>query len=150
MQKFWQSLAPSAILAISVIWPSVSERLLAFFVLTLIRPLGALGLLVRLEDTFFAASDAAMRVQPFKHELSRRNQNFRPLFSFDAHRRQLLRESLDILDAIEDFLRAGSIGQLNLATDFEPLHHLLHVHIFEEPVVSFGNGGADQFARDGV
>src|SRR6185312_13543551 len=120
-----------------VIRPSIPERLLALIIFPLIGPFWTFGLFLRLEDALFRASDAPMRVQTFEYELCRGNQHLWPFLGFDADRCEFLRESLDILEPFQNFLGACGIGQLDLAAQFKPLHHLLHVQVFEVDVVGF-------------
>src|SRR6476620_6870841 len=114
----------------SVVWPSVPQR--RWFVLTALkRTIRPFRLFFSAEDPFLCAPDPAMGVQTFQHELGGGNEHLRRLFGFYSHGGQLFRESLDVFEAVQHFLSAGGVGKLDLAAQFKPLHHLLHVQVFE-------------------
>src|SRR6266478_897242 len=102
------------------------------------------------ENAFLAASNAFMRVQPFQHELGGRDLRFRVVLGRDSEGAQFVHQSLNALHALEHLLRTGAVGDLNLASQVEPLHDLPHIHAAEVVVVGLGDRGSDDFPADVV
>jgi hypothetical protein len=118
-----------------------------FFLLETFLALARFGLFLSgFEDSFFIAADALVRVQALEDEFGGGDLLLRTFFLRDAERAEFVDEALNVFKFSRASRAETESGQLNLAAEVEPLHDLLHVGAGEVFIVSFGDGGADEFA----
>src|SRR6266852_2455388 len=107
-------------------------------------------LLAGAEDAFFASPDALVCMQAFEDKFRGRHLLLGGVFRADVHFDGFLHQALDAAQRSERLSGACRIGQLDFASEIEPLHDLLHVGVLEIAVVGFRDRCANQFPADKV
>ena len=102
------------------------------------------------ENPLFAPANALVRMQAFQEKFRSRHDDLRLIFRLHTDCAQLLRETLDMFQPIEQLAGSCCIAELELSAQFEPLRDLLHVAIFEVRVEGASYGEADEIAHDRI
>src|SRR5438105_120069 len=104
----------------------------------------------RVEAALFAASDAAVRPQAFKNHFSRGCGGSGVLAIGSTQPADVLHQALDFRKLLTTLAGCSQIRKLEFAAQFEPLDDRLKVYVGEVFAEDAANGGANEFARDGV
>src|SRR5436190_7716737 len=81
------------------------------------------------EHLFFVPIDAAMGIQSFQHELSRRG-TYRIVFTYsESERSHFIHQALNIIEVANHIAGRNIIVKLEAAAELEPLHNLAKVDL---------------------
>src|SRR5271170_2960191 len=109
-----------------------------------------LGGLARVGEVtaLFAAIDALVRPQALEDEFRRAGDDRGVVLLADFQNAQIVEQTLDFFQLCQN-LGTGSVRRnFQLAAQFEPLNHRLHIRAGKILGVGFSDGGANQFTRD--
>src|SRR5271156_6422017 len=98
--------------------------------------------------TLFAAIDALVRPEAFENEFRGASDDRGIILLADFQNAQIVEQALYLLQLCQNF-RTGSVCRnFQLAAQFEPLNHRLHIRTGEILGVGFSDGGTNQLARN--
>src|SRR5437667_6794125 len=102
------------------------------------------------EAALFAAADAAMRPQPFQNHLRGGSGRTSVFAIVSAKPGDVLHQTLNLAKLLAALGGRRKFGQLQLATQLEPLNHRLEIHVGEMLAEHAPERGSNQFARNDV
>src|SRR5271156_1062462 len=97
---------------------------------------------------FFAAIDALVRPQAFEDEFRRAGDDRGVILLADFQHAEVIEQSLNFLKLCQNLGTGGVRRNFQLATQFEPLNHRLHIRAGKILRVSLADRCADQLTRD--
>src|ERR1035437_2191093 len=100
----------------------------------------------RRKHALLVAADFLVRVQAFQDELRRRHLYFGAVFWADVQLAEFFHQALDLAQAFENLLGPGTVAELNLSAEVEPLHHLIQVDAVKISIERLRDRGPDQLA----
>src|SRR5712692_7451865 len=98
----------------------------------------------------FATADAAMGPQTFEDHFGCGRGGACVFAVLDAEAVDMLHQALDFCQLLMALVGGGEVRELEFAAQFKPLNYRLEVHVGEVLAEDAADGGANEFAGDGI